>query len=65
MIKVDEILANNDRIIQRAVDDQKLIVRQMKKQFEEELERKEDKIARIEREFSESYNELKSKFEKA
>jgi hypothetical protein len=37
MLKVDEILANNNRIIQEAIRDQKFIVQQMKKEMEEEI----------------------------
>lgn len=65
MLKVDEILANNSRIIQEAIRDQKFIVQQMKKEMEEEIEKRDEKMLRMERDFTIKYQELVEKFEKA
>ena len=58
-MKVDEILANNHKIIQVAIEDQKRIVRQMKKELEEELEKRDAKMRRVEADFAIRFTDLK------
>ncbi len=59
LMKVDEILANNHKIIQVAIEDQKRIVRQMKKELEEELEKRDAKMRRVEADFAIRFTDLK------
>jgi hypothetical protein len=64
MIKVDEIIANQNKIIQKEKEDQKIILGIMKKEMEEEIMKRDQKMERMEKDFTSRFNELQSKFEK-
>lgn len=65
MIKIDEIIANNKKMVQKEIDEQKILARQWKKSMEEEIKRRDDQHTNVEKEQQKKYEELHEKFEKA
>ena len=65
MIKIDEIIANNKKMVQKEIDEQKILARQWKRSMEEEIKRRDDQHTNVEKEQQSKFEELQEKFEKA
>ncbi|CDW79204.1 UNKNOWN [Stylonychia lemnae] len=65
MMKVDDIIQNNQRVINQAIEMQKFQVKQLKKEAENEMESMNNQIQLLRKQHAEKYKIMKEKLETA